>query len=153
MPVSTADFDLVSSLRYDPKLLTSQFNTELNGIELPYLLFVYHVDRLIAAATHFGWSRALQTMKEPGAPERLRHMCDQAVMDCVLTDKEKGLGVSVTFLLSLFVFFRPLCALQRLGNFSKARVAQLRSRKRIEGSDVYNRWFSFGLCDLQACSR
>ncbi|KAL5525433.1 ABZ2 [Sanghuangporus sanghuang] len=95
MPVPTADFELFTSLRYDPKLLTSEFNTRVNKIELPYLLFQYHFDRLLAAATYFGWRSAVAQLKAPGASERLRHMCDQAVMDSVLTDKEKGLGLRV----------------------------------------------------------
>ncbi|KAH8103761.1 aminotransferase [Phellopilus nigrolimitatus] len=100
MPVPSPDYDLFTSFRYDPKLLTAPYNTEVNGIELPYLLFVYHVDRLVAAATKFGWTRAVQTMKACGVSERLRHMCDQTVMECGLPDKEKGLGVSS---LSMFV--------------------------------------------------
>ncbi|OCB90917.1 hypothetical protein A7U60_g1827 [Sanghuangporus baumii] len=104
MPVPTADFELFTSLRYDPKLLTSEFNTRVNKIELPYLLFQYHFDRLLAAATYFGWRSAVAQLKAPGASERLRHMCDQAVMDSVLTDKEKGLGVSVSLFFSAFYF-------------------------------------------------
>ncbi|KAH8108400.1 aminotransferase [Phellopilus nigrolimitatus] len=95
MPVPSPDYDLFTSFRYDPKLLTAPYNTEVNGIELPYLLFVYHVDRLVAAATKFGWTRAVQTMKACGVSERLRHMCDQTVMECGLPDKEKGLGLRV----------------------------------------------------------
>ena len=106
MPVPTSDFDLFTSFRYDPKLLTSQFNTQVNGIELPYLLFAYHFERLVAAANYFGWRSAVAHLKATGASERLRHMCDQAVMDCVLTDKEKGLGVSIAIL-----FVRRVCLL------------------------------------------
>ena len=95
MPVSTDDFDLVTSLRYDPKLLTSDFNTQVNGIELPYLLFVYHVDRLLAAANAFQWPYARQALTAPDAAARIRYACDDAVMHCPLTDKEKGLGLRV----------------------------------------------------------
>ncbi|EJD05274.1 uncharacterized protein FOMMEDRAFT_27438 [Fomitiporia mediterranea MF3/22] len=95
MPVSTTDFDLFTSFRYDPKLLTSPWNTAVNKIETPYLFFNYHIERLVAAALHFGWYRALDAVQAPGASARIRHMCDQAVMDCVLPDKEKGLGLRV----------------------------------------------------------
>ncbi|KAI5118783.1 hypothetical protein M0805_005013 [Coniferiporia weirii] len=91
----TASFDLLTSLRYDPRLLTAAYNTDVNGLELPYLLFAYHVDRLVCAAEAFAWPRALDAVAAPGAPEHLRHMCDQAVMQCTLPEKERGLGLRV----------------------------------------------------------
>lgn len=97
MSSTTPDYNLFTSFRYDPKLLTAAFNTEVNGTELPYLLFPYHVERLARAAEAFGWDRAVQTMSESGVEEELRQKCDELVMDTPLPDKEKGLGVRLCY--------------------------------------------------------
>ena len=95
MPVSTVDFDLATSLRYDPKLLTADFNTQVNGIELPYLLFAYHIDRLLAAANAFQWPYARQALTAPDAAARIRSACDDAVMRTPLDEKREGLGLRI----------------------------------------------------------
>lgn len=100
MPGTVPDFELVTSLRYDPKLLTAAYNTDTNGIELPYLFFRFHIERLAAGATAFGWTRAASLLRAPGTAQRLLHMCDQAVMESPLTGKEKGIGVSVRLISS-----------------------------------------------------
>ena len=103
MPGTVPDFELVTSLRYDPKLLTAAYNTDANGIELPYLFFRFHIERLAAGATAFGWTRAASLLRGPGTAQRLLHMCDQAVMESPLTGKEKGIGVSVRLVSSRLV--------------------------------------------------
>lgn len=97
-------YDLFTSFRYDPKLLTLDFNTAVNGTPLPYLLFPYHVARLVDAANVFGWPSAIQRANAPGFAETLRKTCDDAVKSCLLPEKEQGLGVSRSRILFLFSF-------------------------------------------------
>lgn len=143
MPGTLPDFDLLTSLRYDPKLLTAAYNTDVNGIELPYLFFRFHIERLAAAAAAFGWSRAASVLRGPGATQRLLHMCDQAVMESPLTGKEKGIGVS-THPLFLSIFSLCLClssSLLAVGAFFRvfgARVL-LRSKVSVLGDSAL-RW-------------
>ena len=83
----TSDFYfLVTSLRYDPRLLTAEFNTKVNDIELPYLLFVYHVDRLLAAANAFQWPYARQALAAPDAAARIRYASDDVVIHSRLAE-------------------------------------------------------------------
>lgn len=109
MPGALPDFDLLTSLRYDPKLLTAAYNTDVNGIELPYLFFRFHIERLAAGAAAFNWPRASAALRAPGAAQRLLHMCDQAVMESPLTGKEKGIGVSGCFFDFVALGFRNCC--------------------------------------------
>jgi 4-amino-4-deoxychorismate lyase len=53
--MSPPNFQLFSSLRYDPALTTHPFNSQS-----PYYMLSYHRDRLLQAATHFGWTTAAQ---------------------------------------------------------------------------------------------
>lgn len=84
------DFELFTSFRYDPVLETALFNTQVTGHASPYLLLPYHADRLVKAANDFGWTKAVAVLQEPGAAEKLRILCDNAVeryqkldgMDC-----------------------------------------------------------------------
>lgn len=49
------NFELFSSLRYDPLLLSSPINTRLNGPPSPFYMLRYHQDRILEAAAHFKW--------------------------------------------------------------------------------------------------
>lgn len=87
------DYDLFTSLRYDPKLLSADFNNDVNATPLPYLLFPYHVQRLADSARKFGWPGAIETITAPTAAEDLRKKCDQAITECNLPEKDNGVGV------------------------------------------------------------
>ncbi|KAH8110167.1 aminotransferase class IV-domain-containing protein [Phellopilus nigrolimitatus] len=88
-------FNLFTSFRYDPKLRTAPFNTEVNGEELPYLFFPYHVERLVKTAQKFGWQKSIQTMAAPDAASSLKRVCDKAVLESSLSEKETGIGLRV----------------------------------------------------------
>lgn len=85
------DFELFTSLRYDPKLLDENFNTEVSGVPSPYLLLPYHVDRLVKQASVFEWPSAEQTMSAPDVRETVKRLCDEAVEK--ESDAHKGLRV------------------------------------------------------------
>ncbi|TDL17568.1 hypothetical protein BD410DRAFT_822616 [Rickenella mellea] len=86
----STSFDLFTSLRWDPILLSESFNTEVNhGMPSSFLLFPYHVDRLIHAARAFNWPKAIAMMEEPGVEKKLRGLCEQAVEEFV-GDKNGG---------------------------------------------------------------
>lgn len=99
IPYTTEKFDLFTSLRYDPKLLTAPFNAPLVSRDgtltpSPYMLFPYHLDRLRVAARAFGWERASETIEAPDAAERLREACDKAV-SAYEGDSQTGVGLRV----------------------------------------------------------
>lgn len=56
---TTPDFELFSSLRYDPVLLISSTNTRLTGAPSPFYMLPYHRDRIHEAAAHFKWHNLL----------------------------------------------------------------------------------------------
>ncbi|KLO16581.1 hypothetical protein SCHPADRAFT_205624 [Schizopora paradoxa] len=93
---SENDFELFSSLRYDPKLLREEFNTAVAGQPSPFLLFSYHVDRLRVGAAAFDWPHAKDFMNAPGVEEALRKKCDEAVANAEVSDN----GLMVRMLLS-----------------------------------------------------
>ncbi|GBE77444.1 aminotransferase [Sparassis latifolia] len=71
------DFDLLSSIRYDHSLRDLQWNTLANGgIQSPYLLLRYHLDRLLDAAEQHGW-QFLRFITH----DSLKIACDDAVRD------------------------------------------------------------------------
>ncbi|KAI9833643.1 MAG: hypothetical protein M1819_003596 [Sarea resinae] len=61
------DFDLFTSMRYDPMLLDCKENSELYGEPNPYYMLSYHRDRMLAAAQHFGWEEAIATLNGQGS--------------------------------------------------------------------------------------
>jgi 4-amino-4-deoxychorismate lyase len=63
MTTGQPDFQLFSSLRFDVLLLESPANCALSMAPSPFYMLPYHRDRMLEAATHFGWS---------GAAERIR---------------------------------------------------------------------------------
>ena len=91
-----ADFDLFTSLRYDPTLRSAFFNTEINGGEpSPYLMLPYHLQRLEKAAEAFKWPLAVQAMTKPDIFNELKSKCDEAVAGVEEGVREGGLRVSV----------------------------------------------------------
>ncbi|KAI9706614.1 MAG: hypothetical protein M1836_003623 [Candelina mexicana] len=61
---SDTSFSLLSSLRYDPLLLTSPENTSIyRTTPTPFYMLQYHKDRLFAAAQHFCWDHAISALK------------------------------------------------------------------------------------------
>lgn len=61
------DFQLFTSLRYDPQLLHNKPNTEMcesAGISsTPFYMLPYHRDRMLQAAEHFGWADAASRIR------------------------------------------------------------------------------------------
>jgi 4-amino-4-deoxychorismate lyase len=62
---TSPDFQLFSSLRYDPRLLTCPSNTAITGFPSPFYMLLFHRDRMLSAATHFGWSTAASRLSGP----------------------------------------------------------------------------------------
>src|SRR5436853_6199150 len=65
------DFKLFSSLRFDTKLLESPANTALSSFPCPFYMLPYHRDRMLQAATHFGWSKAIERISGPSGLQYL----------------------------------------------------------------------------------
>ncbi|EKD16835.1 aminodeoxychorismate lyase [Drepanopeziza brunnea f. sp. 'multigermtubi' MB_m1] len=65
--MASPDFELFSSLRYDPLLTPLAVNTEAwDGEEKlfsPFYMLPYHRDRMLQAAEHFGWTKAADTIR------------------------------------------------------------------------------------------
>lgn len=76
MHSDAASFKLLTSLRYDPKLLDVDWNTRVNdGVPTPIMLLPYHVDRLVEAAGKHGWSDAGRNLTSGS----LASACEDAV--------------------------------------------------------------------------
>lgn len=63
----TQSFQLISSLRYDPGLpsvVSQQPDAYPEPLTSPYYLLAFHRDRLITAAHHFQWAKALQWLQQ-----------------------------------------------------------------------------------------
>ncbi|KAH8099824.1 aminotransferase class IV-domain-containing protein [Cristinia sonorae] len=74
--MSSPSFRLLTSIRYDPRLLDADWNTRVNdGVPTPVMLLPYHRDRLVHAAQQHGWS--LGTL----SAQSLSAACEQAVKD------------------------------------------------------------------------
>jgi len=67
--MAAPDFQLFSSLRYDPLLTPLSINTEAWDGEIkhfsPFYMLPYHRDRMLQAAEHFGWSKAADAIRGP----------------------------------------------------------------------------------------
>lgn len=84
------DFQLFSSLRFDPLLLQSTENKSLwpdvesgpSGLS-PFYMLPYHRDRMLQAAQHFGWDKAVSRIQ--GA-EGLKYVL--SALESVIDQKE-----------------------------------------------------------------
>lgn len=64
--MATPDFQLFSSLRYDPLLIQLSINTESwngNIKSSPFYMLPYHRDRMLQAAENFGWTKAANAIR------------------------------------------------------------------------------------------
>lgn len=72
--MSTPDFSLFTSLRYDPELILTSWNNKS-----PLLLEHLHLERLQIAAKKFGWEETIQATEASDFPNKFRAVCKQAV--------------------------------------------------------------------------
>jgi len=64
--MATPDFQLFSSLRYDPLLTQLPINTEFwdgNIKSSPFYMLPHHRDRMLQAAENFGWTKAADAIR------------------------------------------------------------------------------------------
>src|SRR6187402_884041 len=74
--MASPNFQLFSSLRYDPLLTSLSINTEAwdGKYFSPFYMLPYHRDRMLQAAEHFGWTKAADTIR---GPEGFTHLLKQ----------------------------------------------------------------------------
>ena len=77
---------VITSIRYDPALVKDENrhwrSTMSSGATpSPLLLLPYHHDRLVAAATAFGWKDAARGWSGGDGLTRLAHECEEAVRE------------------------------------------------------------------------
>ncbi|KZS93305.1 D-aminoacid aminotransferase-like PLP-dependent enzyme [Sistotremastrum niveocremeum HHB9708] len=82
------DFQLFTSLRYDPALILTSWNNRS-----PLMLLDFHLDRLRQAARTFQWPNAIKTMDDEKAREKLRAICKKAVQS--FTGEEQCLRIRI----------------------------------------------------------
>ena len=104
MTTSKPEYQLFTSLRYDPKLLSASFNTEVCGSPSQFLLFPYHVDRLVTAANFFQWPKAIEVISAQGAADLVKKKCEEAV-SAHPSDKKEQNGLRVRCMLSIWLEF------------------------------------------------
>jgi 4-amino-4-deoxychorismate lyase len=67
--MSVPDFQLFSSLRYDPLLTSLPMNVEAWDSNIkalsPFYMLVHHRDRILQAAENFGWTKATEAIRGP----------------------------------------------------------------------------------------
>ena len=67
--MSVPEFQLFSSLRYDPLLTSIPMNIEAWDSDIkapsPFYMLSHHRDRILQAAEHFGWSKAAEAIRGP----------------------------------------------------------------------------------------
>ena len=83
------DFHVLSSTRYDPRLLTLAWNTAANdGVPSPFLLLRYHLERLNHAAHAHGWIVSL-------AYQDLLAACEDAVRKALIASSGDAVSLKV----------------------------------------------------------
>lgn len=86
---------LFSSLRHDPVLLEAVSRGFANAGWIqkttPYYMLVYHRDRLVKAATHWGWPAAVNAVSGDEGLERLK----QLIQDVNISDGDKPHRVQI----------------------------------------------------------
>ncbi len=82
-PPSTDDeFQIFSSIRYDPDLENCEANDHFNyppGSSSPFYMLRYHRDRMLNAAQHFGLERASATLEDDRGLESLTQLLRQSL--------------------------------------------------------------------------
>ena len=77
------DFQLFSSLRYDPLLTSLSINTEHwddeNVTGSPFYMLPFHRDRLLEAAKQFGWKAAISQVAGKEGFSRLLKKLNEAI--------------------------------------------------------------------------
>ncbi|KAG9239635.1 aminodeoxychorismate lyase [Amylocarpus encephaloides] len=81
--MTDSDFDLFSSLRYDPILTTQPLNLEFwdppASSPSPFYMARYHQDRMLQAAQHFNWPAAITTISGPQGFRLLLRKLSEAI--------------------------------------------------------------------------
>ncbi|KAH6674193.1 aminodeoxychorismate lyase [Halenospora varia] len=77
------DFQLFSSLRYDPLLCNLPINTETwesdSKVPSPFYMLPYHRNRMLQAAEHFGWTTAADKIRGPAGFNHLVEKLNEAI--------------------------------------------------------------------------
>ncbi|KIY50440.1 D-aminoacid aminotransferase-like PLP-dependent enzyme [Fistulina hepatica ATCC 64428] len=76
MSVDAPSYDLLTSTRFDPLLLTLRWNNDVYGSS-PYLLLPFHYDRLRKASALHGWRTAQASLSYPS----FKAACDAVVAE------------------------------------------------------------------------
>jgi hypothetical protein len=81
--MSVPDFQLFSSLRYDPLLTSIPINIEAWDSDIkapsPFYMLSHHRDRILQAAEHFGWTRAAEAIRGPEGFSHLLKKLTEAI--------------------------------------------------------------------------
>jgi hypothetical protein len=93
------DFQLFSSLRYDPALIEVPTSTiDYAGWNWanasPLYMLDYHRDRMLRAATHWGWDAAIEALSGEAGLKRLAHVINSDLGDD--QDSAKRVRVAIT---------------------------------------------------------
>ncbi|OBT92397.1 hypothetical protein VE01_09294 [Pseudogymnoascus verrucosus] len=94
-------FDLFTSLRYDPLLLTCAANTTLSPSPSPFYMLSHHRDRILSAAQHFNWPLAIARLSGPSGLDHFLAALKDAVDTTstaprrvrAVVDREGGISV------------------------------------------------------------
>ncbi|KFZ17295.1 hypothetical protein V501_01825 [Pseudogymnoascus sp. VKM F-4519 (FW-2642)] len=94
-------FDLFTSLRYDPLLLTCAANTTLSPSPSPFYMLSHHRDRILSAAQHFNWPLAVARLSGPSGLDHFLAALKDAVDTTstapkrvrAVVDREGGISV------------------------------------------------------------
>ena len=91
------DFELFSSLRYDSILIQSAQNRALSGLSgqpSPFYMLLYHRDRVLDAAIHFGWEKVIIRLEGTQGCARLHQdLLDEVAKSCSKGRPEEPLRV------------------------------------------------------------
>jgi 4-amino-4-deoxychorismate lyase len=81
--MAVPDFQLFTSLRYDPFLTSLPINTVLwdkeNQAPSPFYILPFHRDRMLQAAEHFGWTEAADAIRGPAGFAHLLKKLNEAI--------------------------------------------------------------------------
>ncbi|KAI0134499.1 aminotransferase [Xylariales sp. AK1849] len=84
-----ADFHLFTSLRYDPALLGVPDHgfAHAGSNQRPSVWYMldYHRDRMLKAATHWGWNSAIQTISGEGGLKRIEEFLEPIATEAGVT--------------------------------------------------------------------